>query len=216
MTILSAKKLTKSFKSPSKLTLFEDVTIEIAPGESVAITGPSGVGKSTLLHILGTLEKPDTGTLEIVGIDALHSSNHKLRNTAIGFVFQGSHLLDDLSVIDNVLMPARITGKITSEHKKRAVKLLKDVGLPTHANHLCKLLSGGEKQRVAIARALMNDPDLLLADEPTGNLDEESSLAIQKLLLDTGKALILVTHDATLAAACNRILHLHHRALTTI
>ena len=213
MTILRAKNLSKTFKAPSKVTLFSDVSLDLDPGESLAIVGPSGVGKSTLLHILGTLEKPDSGTLEIAGIDALHSSNHKLRNTAIGFVFQGSHLLDDLSALDNVLMPARIAGKITPKHKKRAKKLLEDVGLTSHKHHLCKLLSGGEKQRVAIARALMNDPDLLLADEPTGNLDEETSLAIQNLLLKAGKALILVTHDPELASACTRTLHLHHKML---
>lgn len=208
--VLVAHELTKSFKTPSPFTLLKGVSIEILRGNSYAITGKSGEGKSTLLHILGTLEKATSGSLEICGENTRDCSLSKLRNEKLGFVFQGFHLLDDESVLDNVLMPARIGRSSTSKHSdmaKRAHMLLEMVGLTHRSQHFAKLLSGGEKQRVAIARALINDPDLIFADEPSGNLDSMHSGAIHDLLLscvkNDGKALIVVTHDEELAKLCD-------------
>jgi len=211
--ILKAKKLTKRFSSPSPLQVLKGIDFEIFSGESVAIAGKSGEGKSTLLHILGTLEKPSSGTLEICGQDLSQSSLPKLRNKHIGFIFQGYHLLDDYSTLDNVLMPAKIARKAThpgSPAYNRALALLESVGLIERAQHISKLLSGGEKQRAAIARALCNDPDLILADEPSGNLDSKHSQEIHSLLIclsrDFNKSLIVVTHDKELSSLCDKTL----------
>lgn len=210
-TILSARHLRKSFKSPHEVRVLEDVSLDLHTGESVAIMGKSGEGKTTLLHILGTLEKPCSGELALHGQDALHSACHTLRNQQIGFVFQSFNLLEDYTVLENILMPARIArvavGNGSAKHK-RALELLEEVGLNERADFPAKLLSGGEKQRAAIARALLNDPALLLADEPSGNLDAANSEKIHQLLIDCcrkkGKSLVIVTHDPQLAAMMDR------------
>ena len=173
--------------------------------------GSSGEGKSTLLHILGTLEQPSSGQLEICGQPTDTSSLPSLRNRHIGFIFQSFNLLEEDTVLDNVLMPARIAREPTHSRSpayRRALQLLEKVGLSSRIRFLAKLLSGGEKQRVAIARALLNNPDLILADEPSGNLDYGNSQAIHQLLLmltkEEGKTLVIVTHDSELASLCDK------------
>lgn len=215
-TILTAKNLKKTFSQPARCEILKDVSLTVHEGETVAIMGPSGVGKSTLLHILGTLDNPSSGTLEIAGRDALGDANTLLRNEHIGFIFQNYNLLDEYSVLDNVLMPAKIGRK--GDQEESAKHLLEKVDLCEHINHLAKLLSGGEKQRVAIARALCNNPDLILADEPSGNLDDANSARIHDLLISSakemGKALIVVTHNFELAKQCDLVYTLHDGHLT--
>lgn len=213
MILLKTKGITKRFYSPSFIEVLKGIDLEIERGESVAIVGKSGEGKSTLLHILGTLEKPCSGHLEICGQDISNVSLAELRNAHIGFIFQSYNLLEDYTVIDNVLLPAKIARKAThpgSAAYLRAVELLAHVGLKERAGFLAKLLSGGEKQRAAIARALCNDPDLILADEPTGNLDHAHSQEIHSLLIalsrNFNKSLIVVTHDKELSSLCSRTL----------
>ncbi len=211
MTVLTARHLSKTFKTPTLVTVLKDISLDIKQGQTVAITGKSGEGKTTLLHILGTLELPTAGTLEISGIPAVPSSWSLLRNQKIGFVFQTYNLLEDYTVLDNILMPAKIAGQDTrpgSLAHTQALKMLSEVGLSHRAEFQAKFLSGGEKQRAAIARAFQNNPDLILADEPSGNLDHTHSTLIYKLLLsaakDHGKALIVVTHDPELASLCEQ------------
>lgn len=209
--IIKAKQITKKFFSPAEVEVLKGIDLEIYPGESAAIIGKSGEGKSTLLHILGTLEKPCSGTLEICGHDIAHASLPKLRNRHIGFIFQSYHLFDNDTALENVLMPAKIARDpihSNSPAYKRAQMLLELVGLQERAHFPTKLLSGGEKQRIAIARALCNDPDLILADEPSGNLDSKLSQEIHSLLIrltrDFNKALIVVTHDKDFSSLCNK------------
>lgn len=191
--ILQAKNITKSY---DKNPVLKGVSLSVKQGESIAICGRSGEGKTTLLHILGTLEKPDSGSVQIHGKTSLQ----EIRSSHVGFIFQAYYLLEDFSVLENILMPARIARKMVS--RTFGLNLLAQVGLEKQADLPVKLLSGGERQRVAIARALCNDPDLILADEPTGNLDRENGQKIGQLLLSLGKTLILVTHDPTLASLC--------------
>lgn len=209
--ILKAKNLKKSFFTPEHLDVLKDISLALYPGQSLAIMGASGEGKSTLLQILGTLDRPTSGTLEVAGkyVDAANAAN--VRNKHIGFVFQGYNLLSDYTALQNVLMPALIAGEDISKgslNYQRALDLLAHVGLQGRANFLTKLLSGGEKQRVAIARALCNDPEILLADEPSGNLDHLTSAKIHELLLQCSreykKGLIIVTHDQELASLCDK------------
>jgi lipoprotein-releasing system ATP-binding protein len=208
--ILKATKLSKSYFLPKKVTILKEVSFSVDYGQSFAIVGPSGVGKSTLLHILGTLEKPSSGSLEILGLSSFSKSLSLLRNQHIGFVFQNFNLLEEYSVLDNILMPARVGRKHVgkgSQVRRHAEELLERVDLCSHRDQLAKTLSGGEKQRVAIARAFCNQPDLILADEPSGNLDETNSQLIHNLLIssckDFGKALIVVTHNRDLASLCD-------------
>ncbi|MCP5469866.1 MAG: ABC transporter ATP-binding protein [Chlamydiales bacterium] len=200
--ILKARNLKKWFERPQKVEVLRGIDLTVEAGTSVAIMGTSGEGKSTLLHILGTLEAPTEGTLEIAGEP---NPTPELRNQKIGFVFQAFNLLEDYTVLQNVMMPALIAGK---RDEKRALKLLERVGLLHRASFPAKLLSGGEKQRVAIARAFCNDPAIIMADEPSGNLDHDTSQLIHKLLLECvkeeGKALIVVTHDTELAKLCDK------------
>lgn len=212
-TLIRASKLTKKFFSPSPVEVLKGVNFEICAGESVAIIGKSGEGKSTLLHILGTLEKPCSGTLEICGEDTARASLADLRNKRIGFIFQSFNLLEEYTVLQNVLMPAVIARYAIhpgSSAHTRALELLSAVGLKKRAHFSAKLLSGGEKQRAALARALCNDPDLILADEPSGNLDHTHSQEIHALLLHLcqqyDKGLIVVTHDTELSSLCTRTL----------
>lgn len=204
--ILEAKNLSKTFHFPKETPLFSNISLVLKKGESIAITGRSGSGKTTLLHILGTLEKPDSGEVLIANTPFSKENSHKLRNKHIGFVFQSFNLLEDFTALENVLMPAQIARiPISKEH---GMHLLNQVGLIDRANFPAKLLSGGEKQRVAIARALCNNPDVIFADEPSGNLDSANAHAIGELLLNLTekkeKGLVLVTHERSLALACKK------------
>lgn len=209
--ILSAKKIKKTFFTPSPLDLLKEINLDVFPKKTIAIVGRSGSGKSTLLSILGTLETPTSGELEIHGKRVELNQVDKIRNELIGFIFQSYHLLEEYTALENVLIPAkiaRIDVKKGSKMHKRALELLGQVGCLDRANFLAKHLSGGEKQRVAIARALCNDPSLILADEPTGNLDDENSKKIHELLIhfakELNKGLIIVTHNRDLAALCDQ------------
>lgn len=166
--------------------MLQGVDITIFQGEAVAITGRSGQGKSTLLHVLGTLDRPCQSTLEIAGEIVTHMSVSSIRNRRIAFVFQSFHLLDDYTTVENVFMPARIARQATAKSSgayRRSLDLLDKVGLSNRAHHTTKLLSGGEKQRIAIACALCNQPDIIFADEPSGNLDRQTSRSIHDLFL---------------------------------
>lgn len=208
--VLEAENLHKSFPSSPPHHVLQGIFLQVKPGETIAIMGKSGEGKSTLLHILATLDSPTQGTVKICGQIPPKNKLANIRNAHMGFIFQSYHLLEDFTTLDNVLMPLKISRKGGSEAKVIGQRLLKEVGLEGKENLLAKYLSGGEKQRVAIARALCNHPDLLLADEPTGNLDRSHSQEIQQLLLHTakklGKSLIVVTHDEEFARQCDRVL----------
>lgn len=209
--VLKAVGLKKSFHTPAKVEILKNIDLFVSRGETVAIMGRSGEGKSTLLQILGTLETPCDGYLEIDGEPVSNFNKSKLRNKKLAFVFQSFHLLEDYTAIDNVLMPARIARQTATQGSamyQRACDLLDLVGLSDRKDFNTKLLSGGEKQRVAIARALCNDPDIILADEPSGNLDRQTARQIHDLLLDyvqaNNKTLIVVTHDSELADLCKK------------
>lgn len=209
--VLKAEKIRKAFYRPIQVEVLKEINLEIFQGDSVAIMGRSGEGKSTLLQILGTLETACDGLLQIGGKTVTRFNRSVIRNQNLAFVFQSFHLLEDYTALENVLMPAKIARENVSRDSRayqRAHELLNHVGLADRAHFNTKLLSGGEKQRVAIARALCNDPDLILADEPSGNLDKQTSRVIHDLLLgfakQSGKALIVVTHDQELAALCDK------------
>ena len=208
--ILRANKLHKTFHNPAEVHILKDLDLTVRRAEAIAIMGRSGEGKSTLLQILGTLESPCNGCLEIDGQTVSCFNKSRIRNKKLGFIFQSFHLLEDYTALENVLIPARIARMDISPGTKsyeRGCSLLKHVGLQERLHFNTKLLSGGEKQRVAIARALCNDPDIILADEPSGNLDKHTSRHIHELLLDLshsqGKTLIIVTHDPDLAEMCS-------------
>jgi lipoprotein-releasing system ATP-binding protein len=211
----------KSFKDNGTIIpILKGLNLEVSCGETVAIMGRSGEGKSTLLHILGTLESPSRGSLSIAGQPVSSHNKNLIRNRHIGFVFQAFNLLEDFTALENILMPARI-GRLSaspgSATYKHAMDLLQRVGISHRAHFLVKLLSGGERQRVAIARALCNNPDIILADEPTGNLDSRTAEGIHDLLLDfvrsSGKALVVVTHNEELASLCDKRYFLHNGCL---
>jgi lipoprotein-releasing system ATP-binding protein len=190
------------------LRVLTDVSLKMSGGDSLAVVGPSGSGKSTLLQILGTLDRPDSGTVSIDGEDPFRLSEQQLasfRNRKIGFIFQDHHLLPQLSLIENVLVPALAAGKPDSNQLERAKDLIESVGLADRMGHLPSELSGGERERVAIARALLMQPSMILADEPTGNLDRRTADAITDVLLDLQKKsnaiLVAVTHSESLAGA---------------
>jgi len=221
--ILSAKKITKTFSAPSSVSILKGIDLDLFPQEAIAILGKSGEGKSTLLHILGTLDTPTSGTLEINGKLTSEQELALLRNAHIGFVFQQAHLLEEETLLENVLMPAKIGKHPTSPSSplyKRAISLIEQVGLSHRLLSSCKLLSGGEKQRAAIARALLLNPPILFADEPSGNLDSVHSKIIQDLLLffvkQEKKSMIVATHDASFASRCDRILCLKDGILSPL
>jgi len=204
--------LWKTYSNGTKsVEVLRGVDLHVRRGETLAVTGPSGVGKSTLLHILGLLDRPERGTLLLDGADtdALNETDRaKLRNRRIGFVFQFFQLLPEFSALENVVMPGLIAGEPPDALKKRALKLLGEVGLSHRATHRPGELSGGEQQRVAIARALVMGPNVLLADEPTGNLDPDTGAEIEILMKDLNSSrkttLIVVTHKESLSRSMDR------------
>ncbi len=212
--LISARNLNKSFSnSGASIDILKDADFELKAGETVAITGASGIGKSTLLHILGTLERPDSGSLLFEGNNVFNFDDVKLakfRNKSIGFVFQFHHLLSEFSAIENVMMPALINRQTKKKGKELAEAILIRVGLGDRLFQTVSRLSGGEQQRVAIARALILKPSLLLADELTGNLDKKNSEQIHALLLELNKefdmSLVVVTHNMELASYMSRSL----------
>lgn len=202
---------TNVFKSYQSLQVLKGINLNISRGEVISIVGASGAGKSTLLHILGTLDKADNGKIIIDGSDVTSLSSKKLsqfRNRKIGFVFQAHHLLPEFSALENIMMPALISGTNRNEATARAESLLEKLGLKDRANHRPSELSGGEQQRVAVARALVNQPVVIFADEPSGNLDSESAKALHELFFDLRKMLnqtfVIVTHNEVLAGMADR------------
>lgn len=196
------------------LHALDNVTLSITRGETVAILGPSGSGKSTMMNILGCLDSPSSGKYQLDGRDVSTLSTNelaKIRNKKIGFVFQSFNLLDYSNTLDNVCLPLIYRGVSAKERKKAGIEVLSRLGLSDRLKHRPSELSGGQRQRVAVARALVTNPDVLLADEPTGNLDSESGEAVIKLfeaLSDQGKTVIIVTHDLSLAKRMSRIVEI--------
>ncbi len=190
----------------------------MAAGETLAVMGPSGCGKSTLLHLLGGLDRPTSGELSLAGqrIDAMGERGlARLRREAVGFVFQAFHLMDELTAAENVELPALLAGVPPRRARRRAADLLEQVGLADRARFLPSALSGGQRQRVAVARALANEPLIVLADEPTGNLDSEATLDVLRLfdrLHTAGQTLVIVTHDARIAATADRLISMRDGA----
>ncbi|MEM7226913.1 MAG: ABC transporter ATP-binding protein [Pseudomonadota bacterium] len=213
---LRLKGIVKTFEQAGrKLEVLRQADLDLKPGQLVALLGPSGAGKSTLMHIAGLLERPDGGKVEIRGEDCAKAGDGErtaLRRTAIGFVYQYHHLLPEFSALENVVVPQLIAGFPKSQAKRRASDLLGKVGLAERLDHRPARLSGGEQQRVAIARALANDPKILLADEPTGNLDPHTADAVFKVLTDLvrdrGLAALVATHNLDLAGRMDRTLRL--------
>ncbi|WP_417789057.1 ABC transporter ATP-binding protein [Terasakiella pusilla] len=216
--VLELKSLTRSFKQGAEeLHILKEADLRISPGEIVALVGPSGAGKSTLLQTAGLLEKPDSGEIYLDGNNASalkDDAKTALRRHHMGFVYQYHHLLPEFSAIENIVIPQMITGKSKKEAIVRAQELLEAVSLAKRGSHRPAELSGGEQQRVAIARALANKPKLLLADEPTGNLDPTTSDHVFSLLLNEvrkeGLAALIATHNPTLAARMDRIIRLEN------
>lgn len=210
--MIEIKGVTKSFGS---LQVLKGIDLRIEKGEIVSIVGPSGAGKTTLLQILGTLDKPDGGSVVVDGIETSTLSTNKLsefRNTHLGFVFQFHQLLPEFTAVENIMIPAYIAGMKPKETRNRAEELLEFMGLSDRATHKPNELSGGEKQRVAVARALMNNPAVILADEPSGSLDSKNKEELHKLFFELrdkfGQTFVIVTHDETLATLTDRTIHL--------
>ncbi len=208
-------KLTNIHKAFGSLEVLKGIDLNINPHEVVSIVGPSGAGKTTLLQIMGTLYKPDQGSVEIAGQDVLRLSSNKLsqfRCEHLGFVFQFHQLLPEFSALENVMIPGMIARRSNSEIKKRALELLDFMGLSDRASHKPAELSGGEKQRIAVARALMNNPDVILADEPSGSLDTHNKKELHQLFFrlrqELGQTFVIVTHDEELASLTDRTIHL--------
>ncbi len=210
--VLKAKGLARKYES---LDVLRSVDVEIRQGELVSIVGPSGAGKSTLLQILGTLDKPDSGTLEILGQNPFTLDSKGLaafRNRYIGFVFQFHHLLPEFTALENVCMPGWIAKRPDAEVKKEAKGILNRLGLSARLDHKPSELSGGEQQRTSIARALLNKPAIVLADEPTGNLDSNNARSLHEIFLELRNELnqtfVIVTHNQALAAMSDRVLEM--------
>jgi len=219
--LLWASEITKSFRSGSvELIVLRELELKVKAGEMVAIVGPSGAGKSTLLHVLAALDRPTSGSIYFDS-QLLSSRTREevaaFRNREIGFIWQLHHLLADLTASENVMMPLLVRGASSARAAEAARRWLGEVGLAERADHLAGELSGGEQQRVAVARALIGEPKLLLADEPTGDLDEENAEAVFRLIerMHRGHRLtsILATHNLSLARRCERVLRLHHGKL---
>ena len=212
-TVIRAKGLRKEFgKGDALVRAVDEIDLSVAAGETVAIMGPSGCGKSTLLHLLGGLERPSSGEIELAAsrLDQMGERGlARLRRTVVGFVFQAFHLVDELTARENVELPALLAGRPARAARQRALELLGRVGLADRAGFLPAALSGGQRQRVAIARALSNEPQVVFADEPTGNLDSAATLEVLRLfdtLREDGQTLVIVTHDPRIAATADRLI----------
>lgn len=210
--MITLTQITKSFGS---LQVLKGIDLHIDRGEVVSIVGPSGAGKTTLLQIIGTLDRPDSGSVCVDGIDTTTLSQKSLadfRNRHLGFVFQFHQLLPEFTALENIMIPAYIGGKGNKQAKERAIELLQFMGLSDRATHKPAELSGGEKQRVAVARALINSPAVILADEPSGSLDTRNKQELHQLFFDLrdryGQTFVIVTHDEELASLTDRTLHM--------
>ncbi len=210
-SLIVTKNLSKTYgKKTAAFRALKDIDLEIGEGESVAIIGKSGSGKSTLMHLLALLDKPTSGSIYINGVNSTKLSTrqlNKMRNRYFGFVFQQFFMNANDTVLNNVLLPLKISGTRRRTRKKLAMEALKTVGLEDKANNKATNLSGGQKQRVCIARAIVNNPKIIFADEPTGNLDSNTGAKVEKLLFDLNKkgvTLVIVTHDEDLANKCQR------------
>ncbi|HEY7279581.1 MAG TPA: ABC transporter ATP-binding protein [Trebonia sp.] len=219
--LLSARALHKTYgRGDTLVRAVVDVDLDIAAGETVAVTGASGCGKSTLLHLLGGLDRPDAGQVTLAGrpLDRLGERGlARLRRDAVGFVFQAFHLMDELTAVENVELPQLLAGRSPRVARRRALELLDRTGLADRAKFLPSALSGGQRQRVAIARALANNPLVVLADEPTGNLDSAATIEILGLFDDlhrAGQTLVIVTHDSRIAATADRLISMRDGAFT--
>lgn len=216
--MIDIKGITKSF---SNLQVLKGIDLHINKGEVVSIVGPSGAGKTTLLQIIGTLDRPDEGTVVIDGMEISQLSKKRLadfRNQHIGFVFQFHQLLPEFTALENIMIPAFIAGKSRNEAKKRAEELLAFMDLSDRAGHKPNELSGGEKQRIAVARALVNNPAVILADEPSGSLDSKNKADLHRLFFELrdkfGQTFVIVTHDESLASITDRTIHMRDGLLT--
>jgi len=217
--VLRARGLRKEYgKGEGLVRAVDGVDLEVAPGETLAVMGPSGCGKSTLLHLLGGLDRPAGGEVQLAGkrLDQMgEKALARMRRTAVGFVFQAFHLMDELTAVENVELPALLAGNSPRSARRRALRLLEQIGLADRARFLPSALSGGQRQRVAIARALANEPLAVLADEPTGNLDSEATLDVLRLfeeLHSAGQTLVIVTHDSRIAATADRLISMRDGA----
>jgi lipoprotein-releasing system ATP-binding protein len=214
----------KSFPNGSeRLQVLQEVSMELSPGEQIAVTGESGSGKSTILSLIAGLDTPDGGTIRVgeTAVESLAGSDlDRYRSRTVGLVFQFHYLLRDFSALENVMLPAMVSGRSREELRGEARDLLDAVGLAERTDHLPAQLSGGERQRVALARALINHPSLILADEPTGNLDDSHSRQVEEILFDLvsrqNRTLILVTHNADLARRTGRVLRLESGCLSPV
>jgi putative ABC transport system ATP-binding protein len=218
-SVLRARGLRKEYgKEAGLVRAVDGVDLEVAAGETLAVMGPSGCGKSTLLHLLGGLDRPTAGEIWLAGQRVDQQTERalaRLRRDAVGFVFQAFHLMDELTAVENVEVPALLAGRPARAARRRAAGLLERVGLADRAAFLPSALSGGQRQRVAIARALVADPQVVLADEPTGNLDSEATLDVLRLfesLHNAGQTLVVVTHDSRIAATADRMISMRDGA----
>jgi len=210
--MISAQNIDKSF---GKLKVLRNITLDIHPAEIVSIVGASGAGKTTFLHILGTLEKPDSGRVLFEGKDVFSFNDRQksaFRNREIGFIFQFHHLLPEFSAIENVMLPALISGTNKKEAREKGINLLEYLGVADRSTHRPGQMSGGEQQRVAVARALINSPKIILADEPSGNLDSKNAAELHQLFLnlrkDMNQTIVIITHNPDLAALADRQLEM--------
>jgi lipoprotein-releasing system ATP-binding protein len=219
--VIDCEKVTRTYsEGPSELTIFSDISLKVAAGETVGIVGSSGAGKTTLLNLLGGLDRPSSGHIEICGQD-IHrlseAARARFRNRHLGFVYQFHHLLPEFSALENVMLPGTLGGLSVRIASEQAATMLDRVGLSGRLQHKPGELSGGERQRVAIARALVNEPECVLMDEPTGNLDEQTGQGVQELIDalrdQIGIAFVLVTHNMTLASSLGRVLRLEQGQL---
>jgi putative ABC transport system ATP-binding protein len=217
--VVRARGLRKDYgKQAGLVRAVDEVDLDVAAGETLAVMGPSGCGKSTLLHLLGGLDRPTAGEIWLAGrrVDKLgERALARLRRDSVGFVFQAFHLMDELNAVENVELPALLAGRSARWARRRAVTLLDQVGLADRARHLPPQLSGGQRQRVAVARALVGEPRVVLADEPTGNLDSEATMDVLRLfesLHAAGQTLVVVTHDSRIAATADRMISMRDGA----